>query len=355
MFQIRRASNRTIVKLIGLGIIGLHAFSFAFSQFDAVSREAEAKKAQAANIEIRSEVTHIGAAEVKSMTQSSGLYPALQPEVYWHDQDWNIDLLPISPSGNVYSLSVRSGNGSTQIVKLSDHYSQIRSISLTPNNKAIVVADINGKVSSFGIVDLKLGKMIDDLETPPPSISPNRRFIVWDNYDEYDPGYDYRLYDTLKTPLENSCGFGENDPEHKSIDSAYRGFPIYPRKANQVTCLYTDDEAFENEHHAAASDFIWSSDSSKVVFVDRQDRKVLSLILVTMATGINDIPQTSTYRFIGVEDVCAGAANCGYNNVRSIAWDGDTVNVALIQANPTGKAIEKDITIPLSKFVPIGM
>jgi hypothetical protein len=29
------------------------------------------------------------------------------------------------------------------------------------------------------------------------------------------------------------------------------------------------------------------------------------------------------------------------------------VKVALIQANPAGKAIEKALTIPLSKFVPL--
>ncbi len=60
------------------------------------------------------------------------------------------------------------------------------------------------------------------------------------------------------------------------------------------------------------------------------------------------------YSFVGPEDVCAGAKYCDSNNVKSIAWDGDTIKVALIQANPGGPRIEKDLTIPASKFVPIG-
>ena len=69
--------------------------------------------------------------------------------------------------------------------------------------------------------------------------------------------------------------------------------------------------------------------------------------------GRRDLPQTSIYTFTGADDVCAGAASCDYNNVKSVAWNGNSVNVALIKANPRGKAIEKDLTVPLSKFVPI--
>jgi hypothetical protein len=67
-----------------------------------------------------------------------------------------------------------------------------------------------------------------------------------------------------------------------------------------------------------------------------------------------DRPTTSIYTFAGANDVCAGAASCDKNNVKSIAWNGNSINIALIQANPGGKAIEKDLTIPLRSFVSIG-
>jgi ABC-type Zn2+ transport system substrate-binding protein/surface adhesin len=72
----------------------------------------------------------------------------------------------------------------------------------------------------------------------------------------------------------------------------------------------------------------------------------------------NDHPRTSIYSFVGAENVCGavgplGPTGCDYNNVKSIAWNGDAVNVALVQANPTGPAIVKNLTIPLSKFVPL--
>ena len=88
------------------------------------------------------------------------------------------------------------------------------------------------------------------------------------------------------------------------------------------------------------SNFIWSADSRKAVFADLINGNSISLILVTMHPEDkdrehevdhdknNDLPQTLTYQFSGAENVCAGAANCDSNNVRSIAWDGDKVKAA---------------------------
>lgn len=351
--QTRFVSSKSLGEMIGLGIFSLQILLIAMPL-----------SAQYQSQPISSEVTHIGTAEMRSVTKTSGFSPDRQPVVYWHDEDWKIDLTPQS-SPNAFSLSITSSDGRERVVKLPWDYSQINSIFCTPNGKAIIIADINGKITAFGLVDLKLGKLIDNFAMSPPSVSPNRRFILYVNTDYYDY-YNYRLYDTSKTPRENTCGYRENDPDHKDLDEGYRGFPIYPRKANQISCSGAAEKAFADESHTQLSNFIWSVDSSKAVFADLMNGSTISLILVTMHhedkgrknegdnDRENDLPQTLIYSLIGAEDVCAGVAHCDYNNVRSIAWNGDSVNVALIQANPTGPAIVKNLTIPISKFVPLG-
>jgi hypothetical protein len=309
------------------------------------------------NVGVRTICKQIGNAKAVSVTSPSGAYPALQPVVYWHDDEWMIDMLPQPTSDGEVRMKISSQGGDIKVVNLPGIFAQVDSIVRNLGDKALIVAEANGTAEAFLIADLRLGKLIDRVGMYHPSISPDRRFILYINgypaHGDVGAATQYRIYDTLRTPRENTCGYRQNDPEHLDLDETYRGFPIYPRKANQVNCSDADDEAFAEEDHDMASDFIWSTDSSKVVFADIQGGAI-NLVQVTMPTGTKGIPQTSTHRLVGAEDVCSGAANCDHNNVRSIAWNGDTVNVALIQANPTGKAIEKDITIPLSKFVPIG-
>jgi hypothetical protein len=340
-------SSGKVLKLICLVVIGSHAFLSAYTQSDTVDPALEAKKAQKANIEIRSVVTHIEAAEVRSVSPSSGFYPSLQPEVYWHDADWNIDLLPFSPSDHTYSLSISYKSEKTQIVRL-DNYAQIDSISRAPNDKAIIVGDYNGMTQMFSVVDLKLGKEIDGGFIYDPSISPDRRFILYENwYPPHSDGFNeksFTVYDTMKTHEENTCGYWDNTPRH--IGRSDEGVQVYP-----LLAVCTDGED-ENDNNKSVSGFIWSADSRKVVFADVRDGYI-SLILVTMPIGITDRPQTTIYRLVGAENVCTGAANCDYNNVRSITWDGQSVDAVLIQKNPGGAPIERDMSIPVSKFVPI--
>ncbi len=316
---------------------------------------------------VRTICKQIDNAEVVSVTSPFGAYPTLQPVVYWHDENWKLDMLPgPTPEGEV-SMRITPREGREKIVKFPTDYAQVDSISRAPNDKAIIIADINGKTTAFGLVDLKSGKLIDNFAISAPSLSPNRRFVLYVNTDYYDY-YNYHFYDTLKTPRENTCGYRLNDPEHKDLDESYRGIQVYPRRRGQVSCSDADLKEFENDDHNMVSSFVWSADSSKAVFADVMNGSTISLILVTMHDGDRDkehefdhdrehdkerdLPRTFVYSFTGAENVCAGAASCNSNNVRSVAWNGDSVNVALVQANPTGPAIVKNLTIPLSKFVP---
>ncbi|MFZ1086962.1 MAG: hypothetical protein WAN35_18515 [Terracidiphilus sp.] len=330
---------------------------------------------------LRSEIKHFGSAEARSITKDSGFFPGRQPVVYWHDEDWTIDLLPLLSPNAAFTLKITSGDKREKIVTLPDRLAQIDSISRTPNEKAIITAELGGMTQAICIIDLREGKVIDQIGLYSPIISPDHRFIVYNNW--YPPHLGgenmYRLYDVLKTPRENTCGYDDNDPKHLRILDAFRGFQVYPQKPNQTDCTDVDND----DDNVDASEFLWTADSSKLIFADAKSG-VLSLVLVKMHRDKcdkdhdrgydkncdkdrnldkdhdkdNDRPQTFIYPFIGAENVCGaigphGPTGCDYNKVKSIAWNGDAVNVVLVQANPTGPAILKNLTIPISKFVPL--
>ncbi len=117
-----------------------------------------------------------------------------------------------------------------------------------------------------------------------PSISPDRRFLLYNNWSPpHAESPHENLYDTLKTPEENTCGYGENNPDYKKHGEELQGIQVYP---HQVSCLPGNDE---NDDNNDVSDFIWSADSSKVVFADTKSG-VISLILVMMPTEVKDHP-----------------------------------------------------------------
>ena len=359
-------------KMLGLGVFSLQMLLISTRL-----------SAQDNTQTIKSEIRHIDTAEMRSVTKTSGFFPDSQPAVYWHDEDWKIDLTPQSKP-NAFSVTITSSNGREKIVKLPWEYSQIDSISRTPNDLAIVTADIYAMIQAICLIDLRDGKIIDDIGLSDPIVSPDRRYIL---FDSSGPPHSvsenqYRIYDVLKTPRENTCGYRDNDSMHKDLDGGFRGFQVYPQTPGNILCNSEDDDDDNN-----GFDFLWTADSSKLVFADAKSG-VLSLVLVKMHRDKcdkdhdrdydndcdkdrnldkdhdkdhdkdNDRPQTFIYPFVGAENVCGavgplGPTGCDYNKVKSIAWSGDAVNVALVQANPTGPAIIMNLTIPLSKFVPL--
>jgi len=302
-------------------------------------------------------IQHIGTAEVKTLV-NEGFYPSRQPDVYWHDPEWSIDLVipPANAADDSYSLNIRSSNGTTSTVKLPEVYGQINSITRAPGNKAILDADCGGSCTGFLIVDLKRAKVIDDIGAEDTTISPNGRFILYDRgFPSHVTDYEnvYQLYDTLKSPLENACGYLPNDPKHKVLVDDWRGFQVYPQKPGQILCSEPEDLSDDN----MGTNFTWAPDSSKIIFADVKSG-IMSLILVTMPVGTNDLPKTATYPLVGSENVCAGAtdatghAHCDYYVIQSLGWNGDVVIAAF--HHQFGTPLDLTLTIPVSKFIPIG-
>jgi len=301
------------------------------------------------------EISHIGNAEVKSLV-NTGFYPSRQPEVYWHDSDWKIDLINRASDEKPYEISIRSSSGSVSVVKLPQEYEQVNSIYRAPGDKAIIVEEDHTSSGAFAIVDLKQGRLIDNVGVAFSIISPDRRFILYQNWYPAEAEYyenTYHLYDTSRTPRQNVCGYRDNDPKHEYLDDGMRGFQVFPQKAGQPLCSGPEDDDDDN----MGTNFTWAPDSSKIVFADVKSG-VMSLILVTMPAGASDLPKTSIYALVGAENVCAGATDaagqpyCDYHDIQSLGWGGDAVTATF--NHRFGTPLDLKITIPVSKFVPVG-
>ena len=307
-----------------------------------------AQYAQDFNHPMNVQVMRFGSAEAKMVTPDSGFYPAWQPEVYWHDDQWKIDLLPLATLGDAYRVKITSVVGSgTNIVQLPEGYGLIRKIVRNPNDQAVVIADLSGTATSFCIVDLKLAKITDEIAMYTPSISPDRRFVLYINgFPPHGPYGEaqYRLYDTIKSPSENTCGFRQNDPGHKDLDESYRGFAVYPLVPKGNPCVA---ELPDGEDHLRVSKFVWSADSSKVLFADAHSGTI-TLVVVQMPSGAKGLPLTFLYPLTGLENVCE--KECVYRNLHSLTWEDDHIRAALAHSPVVGPEVEKVLSIPLSKF-----
>jgi hypothetical protein len=236
-------------------------------------------------------------------------------------------------------------------------YAQINSIFRAPGDKVIIEADCGGTCSGFLIVDLPRGKVIDEISCEFTKISPNRRFILYDNWfpaEAESHVNQYHLYDTTKAPRENVCSYKNNDPKHENLSDDMRGFQVYPQRPGQIICNDVEDD--NNPDDNMATNFTWALDSSKIVFADVKSG-VMSLILVTMPIETKDRPRTSVYALTGAEDVCAeaidaaGEKSCDYHVIQSLGWDGDAVKAVF--HHQFGAKLDLEKTIPISKFVPV--
>lgn len=345
------AQTRVIVSWI-IGIVVATPISTSML----AQQLAQSNEAQEPEKPFITDLKHIGAAEVSKVV-NTGYFPSRQPKIYWHDQNWNIDLvIPSKGSENdAYSLRISSSSGTETIVELPEIYGQIDTIYRTPGDKVILNGECGGTCTGFLIVDLKQPKVIDDIGAEDVTISPDGRFILYDNaYPAHGGDHEnrYHLYDTTKTARENVCGYMDNDPRHERLDEDMRGFEVYPQRPGQTLCSAPDED-----DDNMATNFLWSEDSSKIVFADVKNG-VMSMVLVTMPVGKSDLPKTSLYALTGAEDVCAGATDaageksCDYHVIKSLDWDGDTVKAVF--HHQLGVTLDLERAIPVSKFVPIG-
>ncbi len=293
------------------------------------------------------QITQIGDAQVQTLVQT-GFFPDRQPVIFWHDPDWKVDLLlPANKEGGLL-LRIRPRVGKELVVALPTRAVQIKAILRAPIDKVIVDTDSDSEREGFVIIDLETGIIVDDLVATDTSISPNRRFVLFDdwisNWDDSDP-HEFRLYDVLRTPRENTCGYSTADPKHEKLDDFLRGIQVLPLLPGP--CSDND----RNLGWDYGFDFTWTPDSSKVVFADVRKGR-MTLVVVTMPAGKRDLPKAWLYLMKGAQDVCAGDQYCDYHVIQSLRWDGNSVKADF--QHQFGTPLNLNVTIPVSAFVPIG-
>jgi hypothetical protein len=231
-------------------------------------------------------------------------------------------------------------------------YEQINAIVRGPNDKAVVV-EVNHRLSgAFSVLDLNTGKLIDSVGVWLPVISPDRRFIFFETYPAVDDENQFRIYDLLKSPRENTCEFEPNNPTHDELAGSLRGFQVFPISPGVHECsdlAATDD--------GEGSNFTWSPDSKYLVFVYSVN-SMMKLVLVTMPAGVTEYPAAAIYDLKGSENACdgatdgAGAPLCDYHIVESVTWDGDLVRAVFRRHGP-GINFQQPVSVPITRFVPI--
>lgn len=302
-----------------------------------------------------SKVKSIDTAEVRLIEPGSLFDPEHQREVYWHDPEWKIDLVIPSSKDQARRVSVRSNSGTVSTIELPDFFYQIDEILRAPGDKAIVVEEDGSYSQDFAVIDLKAGKLIAQIGAAyGVEISPDRRFVFFQRWVARfvrDSENMFGLYDLLKTPRENVCGYSQKDPKHEHIELAELGFPVYPQTPGQTDCTAPDDLNDDNEALMSS----WAEDSTKFVFADVKSG-IMSLILVTMPVGTIDVPKTSVYTLKGTQDVCAGAADAARDPdcdvIQSLGWEGESVTASF--HHRFGTNLDLQLTVPTSLFVPIG-
>ncbi len=204
---------------------------------------------------------------------------------------------------------------------------------------------------AFSVIDLEHATDFDGGYVYGPTESPDGRFLLYDNW--YPPHgavseNQFFLYDTLKTPKENTCGQWDSNPSHKGRDD--ERIQVFP---HPVLCTDGEDDTDDN----MATNFTWAADSSKIVFADWKSGE-MSLVLVTTPVGRTDLPKTSVYVLRGAHDVCVGATDaagdeyCDYHVIESLGWNGDSIEAVF--HHQFGTPLNLQLTIPVSSFVPIG-
>jgi hypothetical protein len=295
------------------------------------------------------------AQQVKELPSDHGI-TGKQPDVYWHDADIHFDL---DASTKDWGVVVQQGSNPAERVPLPDYLDQVYAIHRVAPNRALLLADLPAGAQFAGIIETPPARLIDSFwSAAKPSLSPDNRYILFVRFypmhgaDSYDD--QYRLYDVLGTRASNWPERPAQDGPPTapvSYDPTLAGIPVYPLKAGELGRENTNIE--DGQAHERASEIIWSADSRKAVFADAQGG-AMSLVVVTMPPGGGGKPQTAVHMLVGSENACQGLGKplCDYRNVRSIAWDGDNVIVALRIWPQQGKTIDVDLTIPQSKFLP---
>lgn len=277
-----------------------------------------------------------------------------QPEVYWHDTDIHFDLDVSTKPWDVSVLVKRKSADTVHISLPSFAIAQVDLIHRAAPNRAVLLADATAGAKYVAVIAADPARMIDSFFSAASiSLSPDNHYVLFVrfypahgavNYDDQ-----YRLYDVLATRSSNW-------PEHPTQEALtlepFRlvGVPVYPLKVGEIERDNTNVE--EGTEHQSLSDFVWSSDSKRIAFLDAQ-HGIARIVVVSVPTSKHPHPETVVYKLEGDQDPCFGFCGQTYNDMH-LKWsdDEDTVKSDLLAHPLYNPEFEIHLNIPLSQFVP---
>lgn len=297
---------------------------------------------------VRSQMLNLEGAQMRLIQPGTGFFPDQQPEVYWHDGVWSIDLVVDPQAEGPPSVRISGPHGLRTTVRLPLDFIQVDVIRRGPANKAVILGEASGAgAMTVAIVDLEGGTLIDHFGLLHGSLSPDGRFIVYINgygtHSAFTTDDQYRVYDLLRTPRENTCGYRANDPDHRFLDDNWRGQPMFSVRRDEEFRPNEDPALDPVQAHHMAGDFVWASDSSKVAFADKRGSE-LSVVVSAMPISASDVPRTLVHSVVDEINICS-SSKCAGGWPVILEWHGENLR-ALLRRTRLESAITLNLAMP---------
>ena len=245
-----------------------------------------------------------GSQQSSPATISGSFQPGRQKPITYADSDVDVRLM----TGQEFdSLSIKYKEGHNQsesIVPLPAELAQVNTITRSSNGLLVVIGMVNGSGFEVVILSPTTDKVTDKFVCYKPSISPDRRFIVFIKFypSHFVDGVDDHcmLYDIEKTARMNRPATVDVH-DWKNV-----GITLYPAGIGN----HDNDNVMRpagSTHRIVSRSLFWSPDSGQLVFADETASIQLKLISINSAAG----GQHSIKKLdIPLEKVCTSGRPC---------------------------------------------
>jgi len=179
----------------------------------------------------------------------------------------------------IFQVKDKTQGTETQFT-IQNQTSQIDSLYLVNQSRAVVFGSVDGTTRVVTIVDVTTGSVIDSFYCYFPTLSKTGQFIAYvKSIPRFSPllnrSYVYLVYDLASSPENNRLLNSEKS------DEVNVGTPVYPRE-NFQRSDYSSQVSTEQQIHSLASNGLFWLDENRLALVDRSNG-TNSLIVVEMS------------------------------------------------------------------------
>jgi len=199
--------------------------------------------------------------------------PKNPPPVSYRDSD--LEVLP-AYNGNQISLQIESRTSPAVLVALPGEMAQLSEVRPVYGNRIVAIGLANSAISVVTIIDRKKGEVIDTFWCYKPSISPDGRWIA---FQEFFPAHFTEIVETKFRVYAISLGAKGNRPGITDISNETQlvGTVVYPLPSLGQEAD-TSDTSID---HVVGGTFFWWPQSEQFIF-QIDEGKSLNLVLVKL-------------------------------------------------------------------------